>query len=431
VSEQKKDPAGPSDPIYYAPRWIRERNMEPGSGPQEVHRGGRPAPPEVVADLHHERGQDLRNQKQRDIFAEAIERAERQAREPVFVDAPPYLQERASIGVATKLAVAASVAILIAVGFVVAFPTSRRTIEDNALAMLPTLQSLKASLSSAPQRKSAPTLIVRDGSGVVNEPLGLGVMVDNPAPGVSVMIRRLPPDARLTAGKRVSATEWRIPAQAISDAVVIPPADFVGGLILSAELRDTDGAPLVATVVRLTWTPAPNDTAEPAITTAVVAPPAGRVAPAQAQQLKPAVAAPAPAAPVTALAPTTPAATASATPAPPLPAAVPTTPPARAEPVQELTPNEIAALVRRAQELLASGELQGARELLNRAAEARDARAALLLAKTFDPMASRRLGATDTGPDVAQARNWYQRAREWGSPEAQRQLDALASYPRQ
>jgi len=32
------------------------------------------------------------------------------------------------------------------------------------------------------------------------------------------------------------------------------------------------------------------------------------------------------------------------------------------------------------------------------------------------------------GQDLAQARGWYQKALEWGSPEAQRQLDALASY---
>ena len=106
------------------------------------------------------------------------------------------------------------------------------------------------------------------------------------------------------------------------------------------------------------------------------------------------------------------------------------TSPPRTEPVQELTPNEIAGFVRRAQELLASGDVPGARTYLNRAAEARDARAALLLAKTFDPMVSRHLGSADLGPDLAQARNWYQKAREWGAPEAQRQLDALASYPR-
>ena len=95
-----------------------------------------------------------------------------------------------------------------------------------------------------------------------------------------------------------------------------------------------------------------------------------------------------------------------------------------------LSANEAASLVRRAQELLASGDLQVARAFLTRAAEAHDARAALLLAKTFDPIVSKQSGVPDVGPDLAQARNWYQRARELGSPEAQRQLDALASYRR-
>jgi TPR repeat protein len=111
-----------------------------------------------------------------------------------------------------------------------------------------------------------------------------------------------------------------------------------------------------------------------------------------------------------------------------LPAPAVTT--AGAEPGQAPSPNEIAGFVRRAQEFLASGDLPRAREYLTRAAEAHDARAALLLAKTFDPMVSRHLSGADQGPDVAQARDWYQKAREWGAPEAQRQLDALASYPR-
>jgi TPR repeat protein len=112
--------------------------------------------------------------------------------------------------------------------------------------------------------------------------------------------------------------------------------------------------------------------------------------------------------------------------APPVAAAP--SPPPRADATHELSPNEIAGLVRRAQEMLANGDVKAARVLLLRAAEARDARAALFLAKTFDPIASRQLSSVDSGPDLSQARTWYQRAREWGSPEAQRQLDALASY---
>jgi TPR repeat protein len=121
--------------------------------------------------------------------------------------------------------------------------------------------------------------------------------------------------------------------------------------------------------------------------------------------------------------------TIAALPAASTPAAQPQPQP-RADTARELSPNEIAGLVRRAQEMLANGDVKAARLLLLRAAEARDARAALALAKTYDPIALRQLSTVDPGPDLAQARSWYQKAREWGAPEAQRQLDALASYSR-
>jgi TPR repeat protein len=169
-------------------------------------------------------------------------------------------------------------------------------------------------------------------------------------------------------------------------------------------LYTADGATLVTTFVRLTWASLQSDSAAVVVATRTAAPPPAAVAPAPPQPQ--------------AMAP------------PSQDAAAVDTPQARAEPTQELSPNEVAALVRRAQELLASGDLQAARVLLKRAADAQNARAALLLAKTFDPITLRQLSTADPGPDLAQARNWYQRAKEWGSPEAQRQLDALASFPR-
>jgi hypothetical protein len=261
---------------------------------------------------------------------------------------------------------------------------------------------LKSSLFPASVRRPAPTLIVHDNNGYINEPLELGVSVDAPAPGMTVMIKWMPAGARLTAGRRASENEWRVPAQIISDAAIIPPTDFVGELNLAAELRGTDGATVVTAFVRLTWTSAQTGSSAVSAASTAAAPP-----------------------PPVAPAPQQPQAAAS-----PPPAAAPAVATAQAEPIRELSPNEIAALVRRAQELLASGDLQGARLLLARAADAHDARAALLLAKTFDPTASRQFSAADAGPDLVQARNWYERAREWGSPEAQRQLDALASFPR-
>ena len=121
---------------------------------------------------------------------------------------------------------------------------------------------------------------------------------------------------------------------------------------------------------------------------------------------------------------------ASPTVAPPAAVAPPVAPLAaspspQADVVRNLDPKEILVLVKRGQELLASGDVQSARLLLQRGAEARDARAALLLGTTYDPALLKQLGANGLA-DVAQARNWYQKAREWGEPDAQRQLEALA-----
>jgi hypothetical protein len=406
MSNPKQD-RGPDDPFYRAPLRLGEPKdpMDAATGEHGKDSNVSPEPrtPDENVAQFPIRGHVLQSQKQPDIFAEALARAEQEQFDPELVEVPSFPRHRRSM--VGRFAMVATGAAVVALVFVLAFPTSQGPGEDDAASALSTWESLKASLFPASARKPAPTLTVHDNSGYINEPLELGVSVDAPAPGMTVMIKWMPAGARLTAGRRASANEWRVPAQIISDAAIIPPTDFVGELNLAAELRGTDGATLVTTFVRLTWTSAQTgSTAVSAASTAAAPPPPVTPAPQQPQAA-----------------------------ASPPPAAAVATPQAQAqaEPIRELSPNEIAALVRRAQELLASGDLQGARVQLMRAADAHDARAALLLAKTFDPIALRQFSvAADPGPDLAQARNWYQRAREWGSPEAQRQLDALASYPR-
>jgi hypothetical protein len=409
MSDPKQD-LGPDNPLYYAPHRLGEQNDQTDpvaaaeTEPDNKVWSPPPTPHENVAHLRPVRGQDLQTRKQSDIFAEAVARAERRQLEPDLVELPSFPQSRRSIGIVTKYAMAVAGAALVALVYAAAFPTSQALLEESALSPQTTWQRLRSSLFPASPPKPAPTLIVRDNSGYINEPLELGVSVDAPAPGMTVMIKSMPAGVRLTAGRRVGADEWRVPAQDISHTAIIPPTDFVGEMNLPAELYTADGATLVTTFVRLTWASLQSDSAAVVVATRTAAAP-------------PAADAPAPPQPQ-AMAPPSQAAAAA------------DTPQARAEPIQELSPNEVAALVRRAQELLASGDLQAARVLLKRAADAQNARAALLLAKTFDPITLRQLSTADPGPDLAQARNWYQRAKEWGSPEAQRQLDALASFPR-
>jgi TPR repeat protein len=73
---------------------------------------------------------------------------------------------------------------------------------------------------------------------------------------------------------------------------------------------------------------------------------------------------------------------------------------------------------------LARGEVVEARAFLERAAEAGDARALLVLGDTYDPSTLARLGAIGIKGDVARAHDYYARAREAGLDAARPRLAA-------
>lgn len=121
--------------------------------------------------------------------------------------------------------------------------------------------------------------------------------------------------------------------------------------------------------------------------------------------------------------PATPAAAAAAPvaiAAPVVPPVAPAVPPAR-----RMDSEELANLMTRAKALLASGDISPARLLLERAAQAQDASAALLLAQTYDPTVLGTQDIRNITPDPAMARSWYQRAAQLGSTDAQRRLSQL------
>ena len=95
--------------------------------------------------------------------------------------------------------------------------------------------------------------------------------------------------------------------------------------------------------------------------------------------------------------------------------------------IHRLDPDEIASSLRRADDLIASGDLAAARLVLRRAANAGDARAAMTLAGTYDPVILEKLGVHGFVPDVAMARVWYEKAKKFGSAEAPQRLELLAS----
>jgi hypothetical protein len=108
-------------------------------------------------------------------------------------------------------------------------------------------------------------------------------------------------------------------------------------------------------------------------------------------------------------------------------AAQPPAGPAKSFAIRQLEREEIADLMRRGEAFIATGDLASARLVLQRAAEGGDPRAALTLAGTYDPIVLEKLGIHGFASDIAAARTWYERAREFGSAEAPRRLEMLAS----
>lgn len=219
--------------------------------------------------------------------------------------------------------------------------------------------------------RPVPAFAVTDGTGAVNEPLPLGIRLSGVQPGASVTLAGLPPGARLSVGQPLGVGEWRVAAEDLAAAAVIPPADFAGAIAVNAELQGAGSDAPAASSVHLSWK-----------------------------------------APVAAAVPARPAA-----------------PPAESA-VRKIDPQEIAGLLKRAQELMAAGDLQPARLLLQRAAEAHHGPAAFALGETYDPVVLKRYGTQAPAADPTLARDWYQKAGEWGVAEAQARLDAMNAVNR-
>ena len=93
-----------------------------------------------------------------------------------------------------------------------------------------------------------------------------------------------------------------------------------------------------------------------------------------------------------------------------------------------LGPEEIELLMKQGQQLIAAGDVATARTVLQRAADAGDADAAMALGGTYDPNVLARLGVVGVSAEAEKARSWYQKAETLGSPDARRRLDLLAKH---
>jgi len=101
----------------------------------------------------------------------------------------------------------------------------------------------------------------------------------------------------------------------------------------------------------------------------------------------------------------------------------PTAEPKLTAPVE--APKADERLIARADELLRKGDVSGARLLLERALDYGNARAAFLLAETFDPNVLSKQGVLGIRGDAAKARELYIKAQAMGIAQAGERMKAL------
>ena len=383
----RRDALTPNDLQYYAPRKLRDGDppsIPPSPAidePQNLHTSG-DSKSKDTAPL-------------RDIFHPSGENSD-QVAPRTSPAGHPRLKALAMIAGAAVIGVVVGVAVLDAIQGQSEPPPAKAP--DVPLATR--LQTATSDLQKTAQPVVLPQLTLSDSIGDANVPLKLGVEVKNYTADATVDLSGLPAGTVLSTGSARGGGQWRIIVDDLPKTRVTPPRDYVGLMTLTAEVRG-NGQAIVRGPVRLTWReiPAAPDTVGLRPPNAGL-PVAANVATSKIE---------APAAPKTV---ETPAASAKTE------APVAT---------RKLNATEVAALLRRGEELLANGDLAAARLLLQRVAETKNAQAAFQLASTYDPAALKRFSNNSVAADPALAQYWYERARDWGSPDASSPLEALAS----
>jgi hypothetical protein len=271
-------------------------------------------------------------------------------------------------------------------------------------------------IPSPPPRLEVPSMVI--GAPASETTLGIALGRGAAVPANSyVRIRGLSPRMALTEGHVIAPGAWAVPIAALPDLRVVVPAGASGRVDVSIALVTIDGGVVAEAKTTLVVAPASLSAAAPA------RPDDAKPVTRGAQSDAPGAAPDAPKAPgpIAAVPPVKQPETAPALTAPrrdvPLP--TPLTPAAR-----ERTEGFLA----RGRKLLDEGNISSARLFFRRAADEGLAEGALALGATFDPAELDRLRAVGTRPDPAEARRWYEKARELGAgPAADRRLERLGS----
>jgi hypothetical protein len=89
--------------------------------------------------------------------------------------------------------------------------------------------------------------------GFVNEPLPLGVSINDPSGSERLFLAGLAIGTSLSTGKPLGFTSWQMLAGDVGNAFVYAPKDFVGVMVAVIDLRSPSDWLIDSQTVRLEW----------------------------------------------------------------------------------------------------------------------------------------------------------------------------------
>lgn len=289
-------------------------------------------------------------------------------------------------------------------------------------------EPLKSSVPAAPPGEFSSEIFAADAVAVPGQPAPLAIGIRSPLPfeRTLVAIAGVPEGGRLNAGVDTGGGSWLVPPKRLNGLTINLPAGAPESITLEAQLLDSNArtpvSPRGTFAVRLvsqdtTAAPAapafaPKQASQPApgyaFSTQTLSPPAAeRSASAQA-----------PAADTSFSAQTAVTSPPQKAAAAALPAAPQAAPPAQANAVRRGNPRpEVEDLIREGNKHMREGDILEARQFYQKAVNFGDPEAALAMGRSYDPIYFARIEKKNAEPDAAKAFDWYKRAMDAGAAQ--------------
>jgi hypothetical protein len=246
-------------------------------------------------------------------------------------------------------------------------PAQHRTVDDEVeTAPVAAEAAAPPAPAQAPAQSSA-RLIVQNKQSFANEPIELGISVDGGTGQESLLFAGLTKGTRFSAGAPMGDTRWELALSDLRNVYVYAPKDFVGVMNSAVDLLSPSAQLLDYKPIQFAWAARP------------AAPPVDRQLPAQ-----------------------------------------------KTAPLQPKDLAQEAIMLKRGEDLLSVGDIAGARRVFQYLADAGNADGALAMGATFDARFLAEHSAIGVAADGAQARTWYRRAADLGSPQAKTLLAQIA-----